>query len=413
MLSKEYRLYKLLILFNFFFFFFLTAGAVDVIVVNGKIVTVDDRFSITQALAIKNQRVFATGSNADIRKLADANTKVIDVKGRTVIPGLIDNHAHWVRAAEHNELRLDGITSRKQAVKLLTDRIAASQPGEWVVVLGGWSEEQFLDDARGFALAELDQLAPNNPVVLQAVYRHSYLNSAALRAAKIDESTPNPPGGNIEKDANGRLTGVVRDAGGVAFVAAKVPLKDRDAWLDNTRRLVTYLNSLGITGWGDAGGRGMGAAHYEPYKQLAERGELNVRVFWTTIRQPATPEQADKVIAEIATFKPFQGNDYFENIGWGESVYNPVTTTLLRPETTTNPGSGPGRAVSRTSTHNSSAVGSHHWASRKARTSTGHSGLDHVAGASRLEMRQYLLHPVERRHHVHLHHGLDVLVGQL
>ncbi len=319
-------------LFLLIFFISFGAHAVDTILLNGKIVTVDDRFSIVQALAIKNQRVVATGSSADIRKLAESNTKVIDLKGRTVIPGLIDNHSHWVRAAEHNELRFDGITSRKQALKLLTDRLAASKPGEWVVVLGGWSEEQFLDDARGFPLAELDQLAPNNPVVLQAIYRHSYLNSAALKAAKIDESTPNPPGGTIEKDAGGKLSGIVRDAGGVAFVASKVPHKDRDAWLANTRALVTYLNALGVTAWGDAGGRGMGVQHYEPYKNLAERGELNVRVFWTTIRQPSTPEQADKVIAEIGSFKPFQGNDYFDNIGWGESVYSPVTTQLLRQQ---------------------------------------------------------------------------------
>ena len=162
--------------------------------------------------------------------------------------------------------------------------------------------------------------------------RHSYLNTAALKAANIDENTPNPPNGMIEKDASGKLTGVVRDAGGVAFVASKVPLKERDAWLTNTRNLVTYLNSMGITAWGDAGGRGMGAAHYEPFKYLAERDELNVRVLWTTIRQPSSPEQADKVIAEIATFKPFQGNEYFENIGWGESVYSQATTQLLRQQ---------------------------------------------------------------------------------
>jgi predicted amidohydrolase YtcJ len=242
-----------------------------------------------------------------------------------------------VRAAEHDELRLDGVTSRKQALKLLAERIARAKPGEWVVSLGGWSEEQFLDDARGFPLAELDQMAPNNPVVLQAIYRHSYLNSAALKAANIDETTPNPPGGVIEKDANGKLTGVVREAGGVAFVAAKVPLKARDAWLDNTRKLVTYLNSMGITAWGDAGGRGMGAAHYEPYKVLADRDELNVRVFWTVIRQPSTVEQADKVVAEIGTFKPFQGNEYFENIGWGESVYSQATTQLLRVQKAVSP----------------------------------------------------------------------------
>ena len=314
------------------FLFPVGAQAIDTVLLNGKIITVDDRFSIVQALAVKNQRVVATGSSADIRKLAEPNTRVIDLKGRTVIPGLIDNHSHWVRAAEHNELRFDGVTSRQQALKMLTERLAASKPGEWVVVLGGWSEEQFVDDARGFPLAELDQLAPNNPVVLQAIYRHSFLNTAALKAAKIDESTPNPPGGTIEKDTGGKLTGVVRDAGGVAFVAAKVPHKDREAWLANTRKLVTYLNSLGITAWGDAGGRGMGAQHYEPYKQLSERNELNVRVFWTTIRQPSTPEQADKVIAEIGTFKPFQGNEYFENIGWGESVYAQATTQLLRQQ---------------------------------------------------------------------------------
>ena len=323
-------MYKYLILLGFFSS--LSAYAVDTIVINGKIITVDDRFSIVQALAIKDRRVVATGSNVEIRKLAQTNTKVIDVKGRTVIPGLIDNHSHWVRAAEHNEVRFDGITSRKQALKLFTERLASAKPGEWVVALGGWSEEQFLDDPRGFPLAELDKLAPNNPVVLQAIYRHSYLNTAALKAANIDENTPNPPNGMIEKDASGKLTGVVRDAGGVAFVASKVPLKERDAWLTNTRNLVTYLNSMGITAWGDAGGRGMGAAHYEPFKYLAERDELNVRVLWTTIRQPSSPEQADKVIAEIATFKPFQGNEYFENIGWGESVYSQATTQLLRQQ---------------------------------------------------------------------------------
>jgi predicted amidohydrolase YtcJ len=332
-------MYKYLILLSFYFFAICVspAHAIDTILVNGKIITVDDRFAIVQALAIKDRRIVAAGSNAEVQKLATATTRVIDVKGRTVIPGLIDNHSHWVRAAEHDELRLDGVTSRKQALKLLAERIARAKPGEWVVSLGGWSEEQFLDDARGFPLAELDQMAPNNPVVLQAIYRHSYLNSAALKAANIDETTPNPPGGVIEKDANGKLTGVVREAGGVAFVAAKVPLKARDAWLDNTRKLVTYLNSMGITAWGDAGGRGMGAAHYEPYKVLADRDELNVRVFWTVIRQPSTVEQADKVVAEIGTFKPFQGNEYFENIGWGESVYSQATTQLLRVQKAVSP----------------------------------------------------------------------------
>ncbi len=316
---------------------FPAVAAPDTVLLNGKIVTVDDRFTIVQALAIKDGRIAAVGATAQIAKLADAGTKKIDLKGKTVVPGLIDNHAHWIRAAEHDELRFDGITSRKQAVGMLAKRVQAARPGEWIVTLGGWSEEQFTDESRGFPREELDRIAPANPVVIQSVYNHSYLNSAALQTAKIDEATANPPNGKIEKDAAGKLTGVVRGAGGVAFVAAKIPLYKSDAWLANTRKLVAELNSMGVTAWLDAGGRGMGAKHYEPYKLLADRGELTIRAFWTTIRQPATPEQADKVIAEIREAKPFQGNDYFDNVGWGESVYGPVTTQLLRRESNTKP----------------------------------------------------------------------------
>ena len=318
-----------------------TVGAVaqdaDLVLVNGKIVTVDDRFSIAQALAIRGQRIVAVGTNADVEKLKGPQTRTMDLAGRTVIPGLIDNHAHWIRAAEHDELRFDGVTSRAQALKLLAERVQATPAGQWVVVLGGWSEEQFTDDPRGFPRDELDRIAPDNPVVVQAVYIHSYLNSAAQAALKIDAATPDPPGGKIDKDAGGQPTGVVRGAGGVAFVAARIPHFDEEAWLANTRKLVTYLNSLGVTAWLDAGGRGMGAKHYEPYRLLAERGELNIRVFWTTIRQPRTPAEADAVIKEISEQKPFQGNDFFDQVGWGESVYAPVTTQLLRTTSNTRP----------------------------------------------------------------------------
>src|SRR5688572_26447467 len=291
----------------------------DLILVNGKVVTVDDRFSIAQALAIKGTRIVGVGGNDEIRGRAGAGTRVIDLQGRTVIPGLIDNHAHFIRVAEkwHSEMRLDGITSRKEAVKMLQDRVRAAKPGDWIVALGGWSEEQFTDEPRGFSLAELDQIAPNNPVALQAIYRHTYLNTAALKAAAIDEKTPNPGGGTIEKDAAGKPTGLVSGAGGVAFVAARVPLAEKQQWLQNARNVVAYLNSVGMTAWMDAGGRGMSSAHYEPYRQLAENGELNARVFWQIVRQPGTPADVERVLAEIPTFKPFQGSDYFDNVGYG------------------------------------------------------------------------------------------------
>ena len=315
------------------------AEMADIILVNGKIVTVDDRFTIAQAVAIEGQRIAAVGKTEDIRKRAGGKTRVIDLKGRTLIPGLIYNHAHFIRVAEkwHYEMRLDGITSRKQVLKMIADRARAAKPGEWIVALGGWSEEQFTDSPRGFPLAELDRIAPDNPVVLQAVYRQTYLNSAALKAAGIDDGTPNPPGGTIVKDADGKITGLVRGAGGVAFVAAKVPLAEKEQWLQNARNVVSYLNSVGMTAWMDAGGRGMSGAHYGPYRELADRGELNIRIYWQTVRQPGTPQEVDQVLAEIPGLKPFQGTDYFDHVGYGESVYNPVNTALLNAKANTRP----------------------------------------------------------------------------
>jgi len=315
----------------------LAAEKADTILLNGKVVTVDDRFSIVEAVAIRGQRVMAVGKNADVLELQGSGTKMLDLKKRTVVPGLIDNHAHFIRAPEHDELRLDGVTSRRRALAMLAERARAARPGEWIVTLGGWSEEQFTDEPRGFPLEELDRIAPDNPVVLQAVYIRSYLNSAALKAAGIDSGTPDPRGGRIEKDAGGRPTGIVRDAGGVAFVAAKIPLPDKEQWLANVRKFVAGLNAMGITAWYDAGGRGVSEKHYEAYRTLADRGELNARAFWTSIRQPATPEQVDKVLGEIAQQTSFQGNDFFDNIGWGESVYLPATTNLLRNDFVVKP----------------------------------------------------------------------------
>ena len=134
---------------------------------------------------------------------------------------------------------------------------------------------------------------------------------------------------------------MVTGAGGVAFVAAKVPLADKEQWRQNARDVVRFLNSVGMTAWMDAGGRGMSDEHYEPYRELAESGELDVRIFWQTVRQPGTPEEVEQVVAEIPKLKPFQGTDYFDNVGYGESVYSPINTQLLIPRRTR------GRRISR------------------------------------------------------------------
>jgi len=313
------------------------AEKADIILVNGRIVTVDDRFSVTQGVAIRGQRIVAVGRNGDVLELQGRGTRIIDLKKRTVIPGLIDNHAHFIRASGHDEMRLDGVTSRKRVLAMLMDRVSRAAPGDWIVTLGGWSEDQFTDDPRGFLREELDRIAPANPVLLQGAYASSYLNTAALKASGIDVNTPDPSGGWIERDASGAPTGVVR-GGGVAFVATKIPLPgDQEHWIESARRLVAELNAMGITAWYDAGGRGVSEKHYEAFQALADRGELNARAFWTSFRQPATRDEVDKVLGQIQRHTPYQGSDFFENIGWGEAVYAPATTDLLRSDFVVRP----------------------------------------------------------------------------
>ena len=123
-------------------------AAVDTILFNGKIITVDDRFSIAQAVAIRGDRFAAVGSNEQITKLAGPNTRRIDLRGRAVTPGFIDNHAHFMEEGAYwtLEMRLDGVESRKQALQMIQERAKIKGPGQWVFTLGGWSPDQFADD---------------------------------------------------------------------------------------------------------------------------------------------------------------------------------------------------------------------------------------------------------------------------
>ena len=308
----------------------LAQNSADLILYNGKVITVDQQFRIVQAIAISKDKVLATGSSREILKLKKESTEFIDLKGKTVIPGLIDNHAHFIRAPEHMELRLDGVLSRKQAVQMIEQAVAKAKSGEWVITIGGWSRTQFLDDPRAFNLAELDQISKTVPIVIQEVYLRTFLNSVAIEKLNLNENTADPRGGKILKDATGKLTGEIEGAGGVAFIAEKLPLPNPQEWQENVKAYASYLNRLGITAWYDAGGRGIDERHYQAYQSLVDQSKLTVRVFYTTMRSPSTPQEMDKTLLEVNLQKPFQGSDYFDNIGWGESVYGPSSTTLLR-----------------------------------------------------------------------------------
>ncbi len=307
------------------------AQTADLVLINGKIVTVDDRFTIAEALAVAGERVTAVGRNAEIEKLKGPATRVIDLGGRTVIPGLIDNHAHYMRAAEywHREVRLDGVTSHKQALEMIAEKARASQPGEWVLVLGGWSEEQFTDEKRGFTKEELDAAAPNNPVVLQLIYFRIYANSRALAALGIDAASPDPAGGKIEKDANGQPNGVLNGAGALRVVLARLGEVAADKMVDNARALMGYLNRVGITAYQDMGGRGTTPAHLDAFRAAAAQRHMTVRVFYNVFVEPMNPADVDRVVARIGELKPFQGDDWLDLTGFGENVYVPVTDNLL------------------------------------------------------------------------------------
>ena len=292
----------------------------DLILSNGKIITVDDRFTIAQAVAITGERIVAVGSNQDITRLARPGTRRIDLRGRSVTPGLIDNHMHLLRGGGtfQWEVRWDGVESRKEALAMLRARAAAIGPGEWVYNLGGWAIEQFTDDRRPFTRDELDTVVADHPVLLQASYREAYLNSRALQMLGIDSTTPAEPW--VVRDAAGKPTGRILEEGFRRLVA-KLPAPPSAELEASTQSMIRYLNKAGLTTFGSAG--------CEPellpiYRTLADQHRLNVRVFCIIGQGAGTPQQVDQALPRIGQMKLFQGNQFIDDVFYGESVYGPL-----------------------------------------------------------------------------------------
>jgi predicted amidohydrolase YtcJ len=299
----------------------------DLILSNGKIITVDERFTIAQAVAIQGGRIVAVGSNQQIAQLAGANTRQVDLMGKSVIPGLIDNHMHLLRAASTwvRELRFDGVESRKQAIEMLRARVKAVGPGEWVYNIGGWAHQQFADDPKPFTREELDQIAPDNPVSLQESYYQVFLNSRALQLLGIETNKPDPPEfvkGSIVRDANGKPTGVIRgDIAATRPVAAKLPKVAPEQLEAASRALVQDMNRAGLTA---VGVPGCNADVLEIFQKWKAQDRLNVRIFCIDGASAGNPEQVDRAIAQIPRIKLFQGDSYIDNIFFGETVYQPL-----------------------------------------------------------------------------------------
>src|SRR5580700_4918034 len=182
----------------------------DLILHNGKIATQDDRRSLVQAAAIRDGKFLAVGSDFDVMRYRDERTKLIDLNKRTVIPGLNDSHLHLIRGGlNYNlELRWDGVRSLSTAMEMLTKQARATPAPQWVRVVGGFTELQFAE-RRLPTLDELNAAAPDTPVFILHLYDRALLNRAALRACGYTKDTPNPPGGELVRNAAGEPTGLL------------------------------------------------------------------------------------------------------------------------------------------------------------------------------------------------------------
>ena len=306
----------------------------DQIFLNGKIATVDDFFSISEAVAIKGERILAVGTNEEIESLSEPSTPRTDLDGRTVIPGLIDNHNHVVRATEYwpNEARLDGVTSRSEALEILNAKAETLASGNWLMSLGGWSEAQFTDSQADFTLAELDAVAPERPAFIQSVYHHAFGNTAwfnamgiPLNASQEEQSAAVGLAAHVVRDVSGQVTG--RLNGGFPMIELALqnfPPVSSEQQIEAIKSSFTHLNSIGLTTVYDPAGVGIRRESYARLREIALDSGLTVRIYHTLGGStPRTPQDARDLIAEIERSKPFQGNAFVDLIAVGEIYYTP------------------------------------------------------------------------------------------
>src|ERR1700759_5219749 len=175
----------------------------DLILYNGKIATQNERRSIVEAVAVRDGRILTVGTDREMMACRGEQTQVINLNKRTVIPGLNDSHTHLIRGGlNYNlELRWDGVPSLADGLRMLRDQARRTPPGQWVRVVGGWSEFQFAE-RRMPTIDELNRAAPDTPVFILHLYDRALLNRAALRALGYTSQTPNPPAGEIVRDAS-------------------------------------------------------------------------------------------------------------------------------------------------------------------------------------------------------------------
>jgi len=303
------------------------AQSADTVLFNGKVVTLDADSPTVEALAVRDGKVAAIGTSAEIRALAGAKTRVIDLDGRTVIPGLIDSHMHAIRAAMFyaTEVNWIGTHSIAEAMERIAKAAKANKPGSWLIVAGGWTPQQF-KEKRKPTQAELLAVAPEHPVYIQLFYSDALLTPAGLKALNINSDADVPPRGKIERDGSGNPSGWISgDNPTIAGLFGKLPLPNFDQRVEGTQQFFRELNRLGLTAVGDPGGFNLTPADYQPLFKVWQDKNLTVRVIYSMFAQRPGKELED--YQNLTQLLPMGFGDNMlrfngigENVTWG--MYN-------------------------------------------------------------------------------------------
>lgn len=296
----------------------------DLVIVNAKVTTLDQENPVAQAVAMRGGRFLAVGSEQEVRAAAAPGARVIDAKGRRLIPGLIDSHIHVIRGGlNYNmELRWEGVPTLADAMAMLKRQAQITPPPQWVRVVGGFTEHQFAEK-RLPTLDEINAAAPDTPVFILHLYDRALLNAAALRAVGYTKDTPNPPGGEIVRDSTGNPTGLLLAQPNATILyatLAKGPKLSQEYQLNSTKHFMRELNALGVTSVIDAGGGYQNYPDdYEVIDTLHKDGELTLRIAYNLFTQK--PKEELKDFASWSTqIKPGDGDDTYRHNGAGEML---------------------------------------------------------------------------------------------
>jgi hypothetical protein len=304
----------------------------DLVLRSGKIITVDSNFSIREAVAIRDRHFIAVGSNREMRPLIGPQTRVIELAGRTVIPGLIDGHIYATLAglSWDAELHWERARSLAEAMKQVAAATKAKPAGDWIVVAGGWAPTQFVE-RRFPSRPELDQVAPNHPVYIQYLREGALLNSSALRAADIHPGTADPPGGQFERNPKtGELTGWIKGVPAWKSVYEKIPRLSLDQIRQSFKSCFYELSRSGITSVHDFQLNDVTFAHRRLLSDMARTGELPLRINFYLV-PGGTSEVKEYLKTASAEIKTLAQNDNFRFAGFGGPLVPGINDDLFGP----------------------------------------------------------------------------------